>query len=316
MNLTISVIIPTFNRGSTIARSLKSVVEQTYSPMEVIVIDDGSVDSTREVIELFSPEVQYYYQKNAGVSSARQAGVAIAKGKWIAFLDSDDHWNSGHLEAMVHAVRQTKSIAFWYFSDVAYSPAKVPATYWGSSGFLVSAPHILQPNGGEWAFLETQPALLQASLISRQAILDVGGFSRTLRTREDTLLFFQISLAGPVCAVNNIGTIMTDDATNRLTVVHSTDTLEYRDSTVKLYETIRHSFPGLGYRHQDILRRRQTLAHIGLTTLALRKRNWKTLFWGVLAAMRVSPISFVFGVSRRAIKVMLLNLATSVRYII
>ncbi len=88
----VSVIIPTFNRAHVLGRSLDSVLAQEYSPMEVIVVDDGSTDNTRELMAGYRDRVRVLTQPNKGVSAARNLGIREAKGQFIALLDSDDAW--------------------------------------------------------------------------------------------------------------------------------------------------------------------------------------------------------------------------------
>ncbi|GAA1962049.1 glycosyltransferase family 2 protein [Agromyces allii] len=98
----ISVVIPTFNRGHLLDRAIDSVLSQTYRELELIVVDDGSTDDTGVVVERRRDErVSYIRQDNAGAPSARNRGVAVAKGAWIAFLDSDDEWDPELLEAIL-----------------------------------------------------------------------------------------------------------------------------------------------------------------------------------------------------------------------
>jgi glycosyltransferase involved in cell wall biosynthesis len=94
-NSTISVIIPTYNRANLIEKAIKSVLKQTYQDFEIIIVDDGSTDNTEEIIRGFKDKrVKYIkkYKKNRGISVARNIGIKIARGKYIAFLDSDDEW--------------------------------------------------------------------------------------------------------------------------------------------------------------------------------------------------------------------------------
>ncbi|MDD2450049.1 MAG: glycosyltransferase family A protein [Sulfurimonas sp.] len=93
----ISVVIPSYNRYEVLQRALASVYAQTYKPKEVIIIDDGSTDKTSQILKLF-PDAKYYFQKNAGVSSARNRGIEKASYEWIAFLDSDDEWHRDKLQ--------------------------------------------------------------------------------------------------------------------------------------------------------------------------------------------------------------------------
>ena len=92
----VSVIIPTYNREIYIGRAIKSAQSQLYKNIEIIVVDDGSTDNTKEVVKLFG-DVQYYYKENGRQASARNAGLKIAKGEYICTLDSDDFWHPNFL---------------------------------------------------------------------------------------------------------------------------------------------------------------------------------------------------------------------------
>ena len=102
----VSVIIPTYNRASTCRKAVLSVLEQAYKNCEVLVIDDGSQDNTREMVGCLNPRVKYYWQENAGVSAARNQGLEMAQGEFIAFLDSDDTWLPWKLEAQLAVLNE------------------------------------------------------------------------------------------------------------------------------------------------------------------------------------------------------------------
>ena len=97
-SMDIAVIIPTYNRAHTLKRCLDSVLNQTVKPAEIIVVDDGSSDRTKTLIEECYSTIDYFYQENKGVSAARNMGIAQAGCKWIALLDSDDEWLPTKLE--------------------------------------------------------------------------------------------------------------------------------------------------------------------------------------------------------------------------
>ena len=94
----ISVVIPAYNAGGFIKRTIDSVLAQTYRDYEVIVVDDGSTDNTADVVKSCAGKVRYIYQENAGDGPARNTGIRAAKGDWIAFLDHDDEWLPQKLE--------------------------------------------------------------------------------------------------------------------------------------------------------------------------------------------------------------------------
>lgn len=104
----ISVIIPSYNRAKTIVNSVQSVLRQTYTDIEVIVVDDGSTDNTETLLqEISDKRLKYIYQENAGACSARNKGVQFAKGDIIAFHDSDDIWHEDKLQKQFQKLNST-----------------------------------------------------------------------------------------------------------------------------------------------------------------------------------------------------------------
>jgi glycosyltransferase involved in cell wall biosynthesis len=97
----ISVVIPAFNAGRFINRTIDSVLAQTYKDYEIIVVDDGSTDNTAEIVKSYGSKVRYIHQPNAGDGPARNTGLNAAKGTWIAFLDHDDEWLPEKLEVQM-----------------------------------------------------------------------------------------------------------------------------------------------------------------------------------------------------------------------
>lgn len=104
----VSVIIPTYNRAYVIKKSIDSVLSQTYSDFELIIVDDGSTDNTKDIIEAYKDSrIKYVYQENSGACAARNNGVLLAKGEYIAFHDSDDTWLPDKLEKQIQAINET-----------------------------------------------------------------------------------------------------------------------------------------------------------------------------------------------------------------
>ncbi|WP_034045565.1 glycosyltransferase family 2 protein [Wocania ichthyoenteri] len=101
----VSVIIPTYNRVNIVGNAIKSILDQTYKNIEIIVVDDGSTDNTKALIDSF-PMVKYLVKQNGGQASARNIGLKHAKGKYIASLDSDDLWEATFLTKMVEALEE------------------------------------------------------------------------------------------------------------------------------------------------------------------------------------------------------------------
>ena len=105
----VSVIIPVYNSENYLAQAIESVLSQTYRPFELIVVDDGSSDRSRE-IAISYPQVKYSYQQNSGVAEARNRGIHNSRGKYIAFLDSDDLWLPEKLSLQIAAFGNDSSL--------------------------------------------------------------------------------------------------------------------------------------------------------------------------------------------------------------
>ena len=106
----VSVIIPTYNRAVSIGRAIESVLGQTYVEYEIVVVDDGSTDNTQQILKTYDGLIKCIAQKNAGVSAARNAGIQIARGEWIAFLDSDDQWFPNYLKLQIECIERSPEI--------------------------------------------------------------------------------------------------------------------------------------------------------------------------------------------------------------
>ncbi|MDN3608476.1 glycosyltransferase family 2 protein [Vibrio ostreicida] len=118
--MVLSIVIPMYNAESTIVSALDSILRQSYQGIfEVIVVNDGSSDGSREVVKQYTknlsgnvPEIHLIDQPNSGVSAARNRGIKVAKGDWVALLDSDDEWLPDKLEEQLNVVRNNKKIRF------------------------------------------------------------------------------------------------------------------------------------------------------------------------------------------------------------
>jgi len=114
--LKVSVIIPVFNGERFIGEAIQSVMDQTYPPLEIIVVDDGSSDKTADIVRYLSGArpILYRRQSNQGAAAARNAGVSLAQGEWIAFLDADDVWYPEKLAIQVEHFKTYPDVPFFY----------------------------------------------------------------------------------------------------------------------------------------------------------------------------------------------------------
>lgn len=121
MRAGVSVVVPAHNAGQWIGETLSSILAQTMLPVQVIVIDDGSTDSTADVVRSFGTRVQYAYQENAGAGAARNLGLTLAIGEYVAFLDADDLWLPEKIEKQLLLFKNQPDL-MWVYSDAYIFP--------------------------------------------------------------------------------------------------------------------------------------------------------------------------------------------------
>jgi glycosyltransferase involved in cell wall biosynthesis len=109
-NHVVSIIIPTYNYGIYLSTAIQSCLNQTYKPIEIIIVDDGSTDNTKDLIKEFNDSVIYFFQNNSGVSAARNKGLELAKGNYLAFLDSDDYLTKDSIEVKMEILKKYPDI--------------------------------------------------------------------------------------------------------------------------------------------------------------------------------------------------------------
>ncbi len=185
----ISVIIPNFNRAHTIARAIDSVLSQTLPALEIIVVDDGSSDNSRQFIKDCYPSVHLITQNNMGVSSARNRGIDEAAGEWIAFLDSDDSWLPEKLESQSNAILENSSYKVVHTNET-----------WMRNGKILKQKKKHRKYGGD-IFQRCLPLCVispSSIMIHRDVFDDVGCFNEDLPVCEDYELWLRICSRYPV----------------------------------------------------------------------------------------------------------------------
>jgi glycosyltransferase involved in cell wall biosynthesis len=186
----VSIIIPVYNREQYIGAALESVLSQSYRPLEIIVVDDGSSDRTAEIVKRFDDQVSYVYRANGGPAAARNHGLALASGEFIAFLDSDDLWPATKLETQIRYLLG--------HTEVQYVIGK--ATYFAEPGTTL-------PSGFREELLDGgRTAQLLQAMVARKSVFDrVGNFNIQLRTAEDVDWFCRANdLKIPMAAVEEV----------------------------------------------------------------------------------------------------------------
>lgn len=189
----ISVVMPLYNKEAEVERALRSIIEQSLTPGEIIVVDDGSTDGSRAIVERIiaeNPEagIRLITQQNSGVSAARNRGIAEAKGEYIALLDADDAWLTGYLAEVCRLMEyypdaDAYSTAFDIVSGTKHVAASTPTT----EGYIDIAEEALQ---------HRYPIIPSTATLRREAVLRAGGFPEGMRIGEDQWLWVKMVQQG------------------------------------------------------------------------------------------------------------------------
>jgi glycosyltransferase involved in cell wall biosynthesis len=190
----VSIIIAAFNAAATIRETLDSVLEQTYGDFEAIVVDDGSTDETAAIVGGFEdPRVRLHRYANAGLSGARNRGLGLARGEYIAFLDADDVWTADKLELQVAALRARPNagVAYSWVIFVDEDGRDLhPRRAVDFEGDV--RPHLL---------LDCFPATASNPLLTRTCVESTGAFDTTLERAEDWDYWLRASRDWPFVVV-------------------------------------------------------------------------------------------------------------------
>lgn len=189
----ISVIIPLYNKKDSIATALNSVLAQTCQDFEIVVVDDGSTDGGAAVVEGYTdPRIRLIRQANAGVSAARNRGIAEAQGEYVAFLDADDEWMPEFLEEIV-------ALQYEFPDSKALATSYIFSMYGNNTSILLRkipfvGEHGILNNYFEVAAFSHPPVCSICVCIERKLIQDIGGFPLGITSGEDLLTWARIAL--------------------------------------------------------------------------------------------------------------------------
>ena len=185
----VSVIIPTYNRAAFLGEAIDSVLSQTYTQFELIVVDDGSTDATAELLRQYGGKISVLHTGHGGPSAARNRGITAARGKYLAFLDSDDVWLPGKLRSQMlffqehPEARICQTEELWIRNGVRVNPMKKHKKYSG------------------WIFEQCLPLCIvspSAVVIERSIFEEVGLFDETFLACEDYDLWLRIAARYPI----------------------------------------------------------------------------------------------------------------------
>lgn len=241
----ISVVIPTYNRQTMLAEALASVYAQTLQPSEVLVIDDGSTDQTAELVRSMAGQtslpVRYFRQPNRGPAAARNVGIKMAKGPYLAFLDSDDCWEKQKLATQFQAMRSAPDFLISHTRET-----------WYRRGVRLNQKKIHQPPHGMifTQCLRLCCVAMSTVLADKRFFMDCGWFDESLRCCEDYDLWLRGSRAHPFLLVDEPLTIKRGGRTDQVSVCYRQGMDRFRIQA--LARLLCH--PGLSENHRRLVR--------------------------------------------------------------
>lgn len=228
----ISVVIPLYNKEQEVERALRSAINQSLAPREIIVVDDGSTDASVAVVERVMAEhegvnIRLVRQMNSGVSAARNRGIAEATGDYVALLDADDEWLSGYIAEVCrlmeyHPDSDAYSTAFYIVNKGRRVEAAVPT----KEGYIDPAAEALQ---GRY------PIIPSTATLRRSTVQRIGGFPEGMRLGEDQWLWARMMQAGATFCFSPMALVCySRTATNRSAAIYRSETSTH--SIEELYD--------------------------------------------------------------------------------
>lgn len=271
----VSVIIPVYNVAPFIGETLDSLFGQTYTDFEAIVVDDGSTDAIDDVLQPYKERIRYLKQSNCGLSAARNAGIALSRGAFIALLDGDDVWMPHFLETLMGRFDSEPDL------DLVYPDA----LYFGDSPFDGRLYQDVYPSVEPVTFesLVTNKCHVFVSLIFKRALLDaVGEFDESLRSGcEDFDMWLRMTKAGAKVSFTRDMLVHYRRRHNSL----SKDAVRMLESQVRVLDKVLASSDTTPHQRELLLARREEIA-ASLDLAQSKECLWSEDYSGAEACVR------------------------------
>ncbi|MFB2837627.1 glycosyltransferase [Floridanema evergladense] len=259
----ISVIIPTYNAEKTIQKTIESVLNQTFTNFELIIINDGSQDATREILSrILDSRLKVFSYPNAGLAASRNRGIYHASSQYISFLDADDLWTPDKLEAQLQALQNNSQAA------VAYSWTDCI----DESGQFLRRGYYISASGNVYKKLLLTNFLENGSnpLIRKEAFDKVGGFDESLNSAEDWDMYLRLAACYNFVAVSSVQILYRISATSMSTNVSRMETACLQ----VINKTFNQSPSSLQYlKHQSLANLYKILIYKSLEALPNKERG-------------------------------------------
>jgi hypothetical protein len=217
----VSVIIPTYNSEKYICKAIDSVLMQTYKDFEIIVIDDGSSDNTKDILSKYNGKIRYLYEDNKGASAARNLGIKESRGEYVAFLDADDIWLADKLKLQVDAINTDPQIALVCTDAESFNEQGIVKTTFFTTadpdrllkrGYYIrhkiaqrKINDLYQFKGNFYKELISRNFILTSSVLMRKTCFDkIGYFNSEFHVTQDYDLWLRAAMHFPFLYINKV----------------------------------------------------------------------------------------------------------------
>lgn len=212
-NSLVTVIVPAYNASDYISETIQSIINQTYPNLEIIVVDDGSTDGTKEIVNSFGSKVKYIYQKNSGsCASPRNTGLKNARGEYVTFFDADDVMMAEKIESQVADLHKHPDAVISISNYWNFTETKRFNDHFSACPLL--RPNINNSYNGTFQLsseecreilLEENFAIASSPLFRTEIVKRLGGFDESLKACEDFHLIYRVAMRGPCILNSRIG---------------------------------------------------------------------------------------------------------------
>jgi glycosyltransferase involved in cell wall biosynthesis len=234
------VIIPTYNRAHCISDAIDSVLAQSFRDFELIVVDDGSTDETPDIVGAYGDRIKLIRQKNGGASAARNAGIRVARGEWIAFLDSDDIWEPDKLKIQTDDLCSNPN-AVAHMVDTVICDVR-PPPYPSLFELRGLREEFRQKPFRQRPLCDVLKAQFFTScwMLQRSTIEAAGCFDPTLKIFEDLDLLTRVALEGPFIVNSYIGVMLRRQSEESCALSEL-----YQESRLQSFQNLMHTYKRL-----------------------------------------------------------------------
>ncbi len=285
----VSAIIPTYNRASLVCQAIDSIMQQTYGRIEIIVVDDGSTDDTRQRLEAYGSAIRVISQPNAGPSAARNRGIRAAVGEIVTFLDSDDVWHPTKIARQVSILQRTGAPCCICNAEIEAGEGAHVRTF-EYAALRPAAEEGIWENVTE--VLSTRFLMLTQMVAIRRCVLErIGGFDESLWILEDYDLALRLSLEGPWCFIAEPLVTYRRGTADSLSLAGEADVLRVIDGSLrarrKLHDIVV-ADPRHGHLRRAVERSLRTARRERTVVAMSRSQGWAGAAFGAAATRLIT----------------------------